>query len=249
MSNKEEVACSLIVSGIKSVYGVGVDTTANGCKILVHEKDDDEPPEILKTYPSKGMKYFPVDSSIVIIFSEQMNVEKVVEGFSVRDTVNQNSTGDFYWEDDVVLRFKPDSLLGRMPYTIQLEPDKIIDRYGNALEDSSWNLEFTTMPADTGGIVIGEIKTGKDEMIGVTFLPVNKGKGLTYYLPGPGKFSFTGIPGGKYLVYAFIDKNEDGILFTGSYNPFNYCEKRAFYSDTIDVRPRWETEGIVIDLQ
>ncbi|MCP4631299.1 MAG: hypothetical protein GY855_00115 [candidate division Zixibacteria bacterium] len=245
----EEAACTLLTTGIKSSNGVEIDTAGNSCLVVTRTKEDNEAPQILATYPSKGMQYYPVDSAIIITFSEPMNTGEVQGGFLINDTLDQRVNGDFYWENDIILRFKPDSLQGRMPYTLKLRPEKILDYSNNPIDDTLWSLKFSTMPVDTGGTAIGEIQSNSEGFTGLTFIPVSKGKTLTYYLPNPGKFSITGIPGGKYLVFAFLDINEDGKLFTGSYNPFRHSEIRAFYKDTIDVRPRWETDGIIINLQ
>ena len=242
----EGVACSLFVSGISSISGVMMDTIGNSCVFVAGMKPDITAPTIVSSYPKNGDKYFPPDSALIITFSEPMLTDSIAAAFSLTDTLNNVIRGDFYWIDKVILRFKPDSLLGKMQYSLELNPSSILDMNNLFIEDSIWSVKFTTMSSDTGGTVTGKIIADEDAVVGLVFLPIGRGNAITFFMPEPGKYSYDGIPGGKYRVYAFLDRDEDGSYFTGGFKPFKFSEPRAFFPDTIDVRSRWETDGVII---
>jgi hypothetical protein len=241
-------ACSLFVEGVVSRDGVVIDTTGNSCLFIASVKADDEAPRIIMSYPADGDTRFPVDSTIVIAFSEPMLIDSVSAGLTLTDSLEDEIPGDYYWMDDVLLRFKPVHLEGGWPYRLELDVDRTVDLAMNPLEDSVWAVKFTTMPSDTGGTVMGRIDFHGMSGFGLVFLPMGRGRELTYLLPGPGVFEIDGIPGSRYRVYAFADLDDDGEYFSGGYKPFRFSEPRAFFPDTIDVRPRWETDGVDITI-
>jgi uncharacterized protein (DUF2141 family) len=65
-------------------------------------------------------------------------------------------------------------------------------------------------------------------------------------LKEPGEFKFENIFPGKYNLRAYLDLNGNGILDQGKVLPFEPTEPQTFYPDTLNIRPRWETEGVVL---
>jgi hypothetical protein len=64
---------------------------------------------------------------------------------------------------------------------------------------------------------------------------------------GPsGSFS-QAVPPGRYCFWGFLDRDSDGYLSTGSLSPFSYAEPVLVFDDTVTVRPRFETEDVVLE--
>ena len=62
------------------------------------------------------------------------------------------------------------------------------------------------------------------------------------------KFGMINLTSGLYKIWAFegINSMNRDIYHSGSLNPFHRSARFAFYSDTIDVRARWDIENINI---
>jgi uncharacterized protein (DUF2141 family) len=70
--------------------------------------------------------------------------------------------------------------------------------------------------------------------------------GLSYQitLSRTDSFAFERILPGKYILGGYMDTDEDGKLSVGQPLPFSPLEPFAMRSDTVQVRARWETEGV-----
>ncbi|MBD3170400.1 MAG: hypothetical protein GF307_13025 [candidate division Zixibacteria bacterium] len=242
----EESACSLFVSGVKSKYGVENDTVGNSCLFLTKGETDTLAPSVIKTVPPNGNQNFPKNATILVHFNEPMMIDSVNAAFSLVDSLESAVEGTIDWQDSITMLYKPDSLAGAMAYEIRLQPERVFDVSLNSMKDSVWASKFITMPDDTGGVVMGEVSSDAAKPIGLVFRPLGRGESIVHILDRPGNFSLPGIPGGKYLISAFIDRDGDSTHFTGGYRPFRYSEPVVFYPDTVVVRPRWETDGIMI---
>ena len=241
-------ACSLSIFNILSKERVSVDTSDNSCTFISEIKPDTTAPSVVSTTPVSGVQVFFPDSTIQIVFSELMSIDSVVAAFSLKDTLGNNVSGEITWIDDIILRFKPHILEGRTNYALSLDPAKTMDLNFNPMQDSIWVIRFKTMPSDTGGTVEGTVTADDSSLVVLTFLSLSGGSNLTFPLEKAGSFSFKGIPGGKYRLYSFLDLDKDGKYFSGGYKPIRFSEPRIFYPDTIEVRPRWETAGIKMEL-
>ena len=58
------------------------------------------------------------------------------------------------------------------------------------------------------------------------------------------KFEFTRVEPGKYLLWCFLDENNDGKYDYGWPDPIKYSERFSFYPDTLNLRPRWEVTDL-----
>ncbi len=62
------------------------------------------------------------------------------------------------------------------------------------------------------------------------------------------EFHFPWLPEGKYLIDGFWDKNRNGQADTGKLWPYTPAEWIFSHPDTVSVRKRWETAGIILTL-
>ena len=50
------------------------------------------------------------------------------------------------------------------------------------------------------------------------------------------------VPGGRYTLWRFCDRNADDVWTPGCIDEFRYSEPIEYYPDTLYVRPGWKTE-------
>jgi len=62
-------------------------------------------------------------------------------------------------------------------------------------------------------------------------------------------FQIEKVMPGKYILWSFLDKNNDQIYTHGTIKPFIYSEKFKFYPDTLNLRARWPVGDVNIEIQ
>ncbi len=109
------------------------------------EEPDTEPPFILNVSPFDGEQDVPIDSEIIIVFSESMNELSVESAFNYTDNVGTygSNDGDFTWSGNK-MSFKPSIPFSyNTTYTVTLSNMAVDFSGGNPLITSYiWN--FTT---------------------------------------------------------------------------------------------------------
>jgi len=59
------------------------------------------------------------------------------------------------------------------------------------------------------------------------------------------KFEFNRIEPGKYLLWCYLDENDNGKYDYGWPEPIRFSEQFSFYPDTLNLRPRWEVSDLI----
>jgi hypothetical protein len=158
---------------------------------------------------------------------------------------------EMHWEDPFHLQFIPEKLRAGRKYTLAVTEFDILDLAGNPLGDSLISYPIATLNADSLGSVSGEVTVlippKEDDPIVLTL--VNTESNQEFEIEPSGRVFHVSVPGGKYLLDGFIDSNGDGELSDGSLDPLELSETTGRYADTIMVRPRFETAGIVLEFK
>lgn len=110
---------------------------------------DDTPPQVSQTLPVNNATNIPIDTDILISFSEEMDKSSVESAFSVIPAVS----GKFTWSNGNTLRFIPEVTLEvNTDYTVLLN-QKAKDLAGNSLENNYF-FTFRTSPEVKGVDVV-----------------------------------------------------------------------------------------------
>ncbi len=222
------------------------------CQFKGTAKPDTLRPKILASLPSKNQINVSLDSEIEIFFSEAMNQKSAENNFDLTDSAGNSFKGSYTWENPAQFRFLPEkSLAGKMNYQIQLHVQNVVDQNGNPLQDSLWNVKFTTVNTDTFGSVALEVKSQEKylENIWVNLTSLDKKHTYKKILDKPGKFLWETLLPGKYFLDGFVDLDENQKYSFGKISPFEPAEPFAIYPDTVRIRSRWETAGIVLEFK
>jgi uncharacterized protein (DUF2141 family) len=117
--------------------------------------------------------------------------------------------------------------------------------------DSIECIRFTTGKRDQYGTVAGEVRS--DDSTGTVIVrirDVSKQPRLrTMRTDSTRSFRFEGLREGQYLMDAFIDRNGNNRNDPGKPFPLTTPEPYSAVRDTLRVRARWETNGVIIPLQ
>jgi hypothetical protein len=238
----------VIVQNLTDLYGNKLDPKSSEWVFEGSESMDKSPLKLVFTYPQAGDVNIPLDVQIKLFFEKPPETTSVEKGFLLEDTTGQKVEGNLLWKAPTSLFFTPSKLLqGKMNYQLTLE--KITDLWGNPFADTSFKLIFSTVDPDTLSSLSGTVEN----------LSQNKGKIVIYLkklekpefsyekkLKESGDFKFENVFPGKYNLKAYLDLNGNGVLDLGKPFPFEPAEPEIFYPDTLNLRPRWETEGVIL---
>jgi len=137
-------------------------------------------------------------------------------------------------------KLKPDK-----DYLLKLDLNQITDIAGNKT-DSIFVLKFSTISGleftGLSGKVIN-INYSKSPILVLENTEVPEfiyDKKLTSE-----NFEFNRIEPGKYLLWCFLDENNDEKYNYGWPSPIEYSEEFSFYPDTLNLRPRWEVSDLI----
>ena len=236
------------VQNLTDLYNNKLDQKYNELVFEGTESADKSPLKIDSTYPGAGDINIPLDVQIRLFFEKPPETTSFEKGFLLKDTTGQKVEGNLLWKTPTSLFFAPSKTLqGRMKYQLTLE--KIADLWGNPFADTSFKLGFITVDPDTLSSLSGTVENlsqNKREII-IDLKKLEKPE-LSYEkkLKESGDFKFESVFPGKYNLKAYLDLNGNGILDLGKPLPFEPAEPEIFYPDTLNLRPRWETEGVIL---
>ncbi len=133
-------------------------------------------------------------------------------------------------------------------YTLTIDTASIRDFSGNAISDSVLFDSISVWSTDSLGLLTLNIDNRFDSLYdGSYFLRISRLKGRDYWIAAtkPDSISME-LPAGDYIIEALTDTSRNSV---GSLYPLRFAKPRSFYPDTVNVRPRFDTEGITIILE
>ncbi|MFA3782081.1 Ig-like domain-containing protein [Melioribacteraceae bacterium 4301-Me] len=132
-------------------------------------------------------------------------------------------------------------------YQLKVDMSELTDISGNKL-DTVITLNFVTDSELDYSAVTGSIKNLSVGVDAYAVLDNTGSEGIKYKskVQANGAFEFNKILPGKYLLWYFIDKNNNGKYDNGKVYPFEPSEKFSYYADTLNVRARWPIGDVVI---
>lgn len=171
--------------------------------------------------------------------------------FLMYDSLNRQVDGKFLWANSSQVEFRPLKLLeSRMAYRIKIGADSATDWHGKILSDTAWTYSFISFKTDSLGFVSGTVVDEDSAKSGVYYITCrNLNRNMRDHfvrLVKAGTFNLHYLVPGRYSVVAFKDEDANGLYSHGRVSPIVFSEKFTAYSDTLVVRPNWETSNILL---
>ena len=236
------------VQNLTDSYGNKLNPKSSEWVFEGSESVDKFPLKIDSTYPGNGDVSVPLDAGINLFFEKPPEITSVEKGFILADTTGLKTEGNLSWTNPTSFSFKPSKpFQGKMKYQFTLE--KAGDFWGNPLADTVFKLIFTIVNPDTLSSLSGTVENQSPNKGEIVIDLKNLGKPELIYekkLKELGNFTFDNVFPGKYNLKAYLDLNGNGFLDLGKPLPFEPAEPETFYPDTLNLRPRWETEGVIL---
>jgi hypothetical protein len=213
--------------------------------------EDQSPPTILSFQP-ENKPLFSAQVDMQMAFSEPLDTTAISEQtFVLWQSDTRRVPLSWQWADRFRLQFDPQTMKPGQKYRLDVTEFDLVDLSGNLLGDSLTQLEFSTLGADSLGSISGEVTISLNDRetkpVILNFRNASS-KRVFDMTVSHGQFAID-LPAGKYLLSGFIDSDNDGELGNGSLIPFRLSETEARYNDTISVRARFETAGILFEFR
>lgn len=219
--------------------------------VVVEKSEDKTAPYMVLFEPDENPKFLD-DLEIRMTFSELLDTTRFTpETFSLWQEPDSLLQLEWYWDDDFRLCFSSPDIIENGQYRLVTTEFELFDMSGNAFGDSLSEHHFSTVdPKSLGSIsgrVLKHIPWQEEAPVILQFRKIGQQQ-VTSLSVHEEDFRVDATAG-DYLLTAFIDKNSDGSINTGSIYPFRLAETKATYPDTISVRTRFETTGITFDIR
>ena len=184
-------------------------------------------------------------------FSNGVQRNSFEQHFHMTDSTGKPIYGTFTWAHSAQVEFRPASLLAsRMAYQINITADSATDWYGKVFGDTTVKYTFNSFKTDSLGFVSGTVTDEDSARKGVYYITcrnLNRTQRDHYSHVGKtGMFNMDYLVPGRYSVVAFKDEDGNGVYSYGRVSPVTFSERFTSYTDTVVVRPNWETSNIIL---
>jgi len=217
--------------------------------IILNEKPDTTKPKIksISTEYEKNTVDF-VNPYFIIQFDDGIYSNNLKGIFSIKEIPSSDTYFDYSMIDGALMKLNYAGRLNpKSSYTLLIDTKRVSDIAGNKM-DSLHTFKFTTNnELDFGGVSGSVVPSDKTKVV-VTLKSLSASNNSLSQSFNSSIFNFTKVKPGKYLLWIYEDKDSSNTYSKGKLKPFQPAEKFKFYSDTLNVRPRWPIGDINLDL-
>ncbi len=124
---------------------------------------------------------------------------------------------------------------------------QVYDRSGNALADSLLTLNLAYRPPQPAGQIRGTLAGVSGHVI-IEARSQDTGDLVRWTGTDSTSYLLEDVPPGFYLIFAHVQVGDQPIpYYSGRWEPFSSAALFAHYPAVIEVRPRWEVDGVDIN--
>jgi hypothetical protein len=142
-----------------------------------------------------------------------------------------------------IQKLKPDS-----KYRLEIDLSLLPDASGN-ITDTTIAFNFTTKSEFEFSGLSGKVVSDNDNLMIVLESELNSENKYSVKLDPKKTFEFERILPGRYKLWAFEDRNENGKYDYGLLSPFEFSERFYFYPEIIEIKPRWSISDLIFTIQ
>ncbi|MCX8106561.1 MAG: Ig-like domain-containing protein [Ignavibacterium album] len=217
--------------------------------LTISDRADTTSIKIVKTDPLPNSKIDFINSRIFIYFDDAFVKEKINGAIDLSDSSGNKIPISISFTDDATLLLMP--LIKLKPdnnYILKIDLNFFEDANGNKT-DSVYQLKFSTLTGLEFTGLSGKIENGDSTLILVLESVSNPDKKYYHKIKSNPSFSFERIEAGNYKLWAFEDKNQDGIYDFGWFAPFRFSEKFYVYPEELTLKPRWTLTDLIFKIK
>lgn len=199
------------------------------------------------TPPDSSLRERP-ETAIKIVFSRPVRWQTVKKQFTLSDNSEHAVMGHWDIKDGFYARFVPEKrLTPDSAFRAKIDLNGIADVWGNEARDTVRSHYFKIISNRELGELSGRLSANapinKPIQLDI-FNASRKDVRFQHRMETDGEFYVKYLPEGRYLVDIYVDTNEDSVFSDGQLIPFEFAEPYFRMPDTVEVRQRWETQGV-----
>jgi hypothetical protein len=217
-------------------------------------------PHLVSIGISDSVGNIDVAARIPIRFSDAVDHD-VDSAITLTDTAGRSVPLEYHWVDDACLYVRGhDSLRSNQFYTLRLQSKAIKSPSAylalRSKTDTTFVRRFRTIDLSSGGRLSGSISvadsffTGYSQSLLVVQLLLNGTVSRELVLGhGDTTFAFDQVPGDRYRVRAYLNKEGGTAYDPGNPYPWRFGVPTGDFPGDIDARPRWEIAKINFEVK
>jgi hypothetical protein len=233
--------------------------------LYVDAKDDKTAPTVERFTPGTA-SYYAEQVDLSLTFSEPVDASLLSDqSFILWESDSLPLMVDRRMDGPFTVDLTPSRMLPGKAYRLDIAENEVADLSGNQLGDSILSYSFSTLDRDSLGSLSGRVAVLLPDRVSapVVMSLERVGKSEVFHLTAekppeaPGQIQDTTrtfrafsivLPPGQYLLSGFVDQNRDGKRNLGGVDPYELAETLADFPDTVSVRARFETSGILFEI-
>jgi hypothetical protein len=244
------------VDSLRGANGLRINTTASSLIFNGSEVNDTVPLRILSTSIPDTSRDVELTRELSIQFSEAVDRGKTEKAISFVDSSRHQIPFSVRWLSDAAVELTPSvKLLSKSSYVWRIGMRDVSDVFGRRGRDSVRVFRFETVDEELYSSIEGTVSdfdsTDRRGDLFVLARDLAKPDGKEYQvrLSHDGPFALKNIVEGKYILFAYRDRNNNKKYDSGLAHPFVPAERFVQYGDTLKVRARWPLEGVQLKLR
>jgi len=223
-------------------------TEVDKISFIYKAEKDTFPNSLLKAFGDLPDSKVDFENPLVSIqFADGIDIEEVKTRTVIEDPQKKAIEFAVTKYDDVLFQLSAkNKLKPGSEYIVKFNAKNLADISGKSV-DTVYQRKFTTSTeldfSGASGVVEGADSTNVTVLESVSLLK----KVYNKKNDSKKKFEFKKVIPGKYLIWTYKDKNNNGRYDSGSIQPFKYAEEFRYYNDTLNLRARWPVGDIIIN--
>ncbi len=216
----------------------------------VTDKKDTTAIKIIKIGSNYEGNLLDLDNPVITVnFNDAVPRDRLESGLTMK-AQNKNIPVKIEAIDDASFNIIPGiKLKSQRTYSVDFNLNVITDVAGNK-SDTTINYKFESVNKLNFTGASGKIIKPEDGLKHLVIQLISAEKNNLKYNGNidNGKFNFSKVYPGKYLLWYFIDSDSNKIYSYGKVYPFRPSEKFGFYPDTLNLRARWPVGDLRLKL-
>ena len=246
----------LSVESLRGANGIPLNPTANRLTFNASEVRDTMPLAVRSVSVPDTSRDVELDPDLTLQFSDAVQRASVEKAVTLVDSTQSAVRFSFRWLSDASVRLVPSTkLASRTWYLWRIGMRAIVDLNGKRGRDSLRVFRFQTIDEELfssiEGFVADEDSSDRKGDIFVLARDITKREPKEYHvqLKNDGAFAMRNIVEGRYVLFAYRDRNGNKKYDSGLVHPYQAAERFVSYPDTLKVRARWPLEGVQLKLR
>ncbi|MBR9978206.1 MAG: Ig-like domain-containing protein [Bacteroidetes bacterium] len=238
----------LVIDSLEDGVGNALITDTMPLSFTGSVRPDTAMPLLISRYPEPNTVNVPPDSSFSLRFDRPVNLD---EAFALRDSSDNIITLQMRRPDALRVDLLHPPLMEEAVYTFCVDLRQVRDSLtAQNVGDSTECITFTSGRPGEFGTLTGVVRTeDSTNTVIVRVRNVAAESGIrTAQTNSTRQFQFEKLPEGRYIIDAYIDRNDNNRYDFGKTFPLIRPEPYGIHPDTLRVRARWETNDIIVPL-